>query len=328
MNFMTSMAATATALATAIGTNAANLSLPTSAALEEKQDTAVVYMTREISPEAILKLYHALGREAKGKVAVKISTGEPGGHNFLNPQLIAPFVDEVNGTIVECNTAYGGKRYTSEDHLKAAEQHGFTAIAPVEIMDAEGEVKLPLNDGKHLKYDIVGKSYPDYDFTVILSHFKGHAMGGFGGAVKNMSIGIASGNGKMYIHSAGATETRANGWKAAKQDDFLESMAEAAKAVADHAGDNIIYISVANNLSVDCDCDSNPADPEMHDIGILASLDPIALDKACTDLVRNSDDHGKIHLIERIDSRHGMHTLDYGEQIGLGSQTYKLIIED
>lgn len=328
MNFMTSMAATATALATAIGANAANLSLPTSAALEEKQDTAVVYMTREISPEAILKLYHALGREAKGKVAVKISTGEPGGHNFLNPQLIAPFVDEVNGTIVECNTAYGGKRYTSEDHLKAAEQHGFTAIAPVEIMDAEGEVKLPLNDGKHLKYDIVGKSYPDYDFTVILSHFKGHAMGGFGGAVKNMSIGIASGNGKMYIHSAGATETRANGWKAAKQDDFLESMAEAAKAVADHAGDNIIYISVANNLSVDCDCDSNPADPEMHDIGILASLDPIALDKACTDLVRNSDDHGKIHLIERIDSRHGMHTLDYGEQIGLGSQTYKLIIED
>lgn len=291
----------------------------------EASDSAVVYMTKEISPEAILKLYKALGREAHGKVAVKISTGEPGGHNFLNPQLIAPFVKLVDGTIVECNTAYGGKRYSTADHLKAAEDHGFTAIAPVDIMDADGEVKLPLADGKHLKYDIVGSHYPDYDFTVVLSHFKGHAMGGFGGAVKNMSIGIASGNGKMYIHSAGATETRDGGWKAAKQDDFLESMAEAAKSVADHAGDNILYISVANNLSVDCDCDSHPADPQMHDLGILASLDPVALDKACTDLVRSSEDHGKVHLIERIDSRHGMHTLDYGEQIGLGSQTYKLV---
>ncbi|MDE5869554.1 MAG: DUF362 domain-containing protein [Muribaculaceae bacterium] len=288
-------------------------------------NTSVVYMSKEISPEAIIKLYKALDREATGKVAVKISTGEPGGHNFLNPELIAPFVKLVNGTIVECNTAYQGRRYTADDHLKAAEEHGFTAIAPVDIMDAKGEVKLPLADGKHLKYDIVGASYPDYDFTVILSHFKGHAMGGFGGAVKNMSIGIASGNGKMYIHSAGATESRDGGWKAAQQDDFLESMAEAAKSVADHAGDKILYISVANNLSVDCDCDSSPEDPKMGDIGILASLDPIALDKACTDLVRNSDDHGKVHLIERIDSRHGMHTLDYGEKIGLGTQTYKLV---
>ncbi len=308
--------------------HASSTSANASASSAEPNDTAVVYMTREISPEAILKLYKALGREAKGKVAVKISTGEPGGHNFLNPQLIAPFVKLVDGTIVECNTAYAGQRYTVEDHLKAAQDHGFTAIAPVDIMDAEGEVKLPLKDGKHLKYDIVGSHYPDYDFTVILSHFKGHAMGGFGGAVKNMSIGIASGNGKMYIHSAGATETREDGWKGADQDDFLESMAEAAKSVADHAGDNIIYISVANNLSVDCDCSSHPEDPKMHDIGILASLDPIALDKASTDLVRNSDDHGKIHLIERIDSRHGMHTLDYGEKIGLGTQTYKLITLD
>lgn len=292
---------------------------------QESPDSALVYMTTEISPEAIVKLYKALGREASGKVAVKISTGEPGGHNFLDPQLIAPFVDLVHGTIVECNTAYAGKRFTAEDHLKAARDHGFTAIAPVDIMDAEGEVKLPLTDGKHLKYDIVGSHYPNYDFTVILSHFKGHAMGGFGGAVKNMSIGIASGNGKMYIHSAGATETREGGWKAAEQDDFLESMAEAAKSVADHAGENIIYISVANKLSVDCDCSSHPEDPQMHDIGILASLDPIALDKACTDLVRNSDDHGKIHLIERIDSRHGMHTLEYGEKIGLGTQAYKLV---
>ncbi|MDE6717391.1 MAG: DUF362 domain-containing protein [Muribaculaceae bacterium] len=294
-------------------------------AFSAKKDTSIVYMTSRITPDAIVELYNQLGREAKGKVAVKISTGEPGGHNFLNPQLIAPFVKLVNGTIVECNTAYAGKRYTAEDHIKAAEDHGFTAIAPVEIMDASGEVKLPIEGGKHLKYDIVGATYPDYDFTVILSHFKGHAMGGFGGAVKNMSIGIASGNGKMYIHSAGATESREGGWKAAEQDDFLESMAEAAKSVADHAGDNILYISVANNLSVDCDCNSHPEDPKMHDIGILASLDPIALDKACTDLVRNSEDHGKVHLIERIDSRHGMHTLDYGEEIGLGTQNYKLV---
>ncbi len=193
-------------------------------------------------------------------------------------------------------------------------------------MDAEGEVKLPLEGGKHLAYDIVGSHYPDYDFTVILSHFKGHAMGGFGGAVKNMSIGIASSNGKSYIHSAGKLDSVGGLWEnLAEQDDFLESMAEAAKAIADHCGDRIIYISVANNLSVDCDCDASPEDPKMGDIGILASLDPIALDKACTDLVRSSDDPGKVHLIERIDSRHGMHTLDYGEKIGLGSRTYKLV---
>ncbi|MDE6632145.1 MAG: DUF362 domain-containing protein [Muribaculaceae bacterium] len=289
-------------------------------------EPSVVYMTKEISPEAIVKLYKALGREANGKVAVKISTGEPGGHNYLQPTLIKDFVDLTKGTIVECNTAYTGKRFSTEDHRKAAEEHGFTAIADVDIMDADGEVKLPVKDGKHLKYDIVGSHYPDYDFTVILSHFKGHAMGGFGGAVKNMSIGIASSNGKSYIHTAGKLETADGIWgNIAQQDLFLESMAEAAKAVADHCGDNIIYINVANNLSVDCDCDSHPADPQMHDIGILASLDPIALDKACTDLVRSSDDHGKIHLIERIDSRHGMHTLDYGEEIGLGTQNYKIV---
>lgn len=295
----------------------------------QQPDSSTVYMTREISPEAIVKLYNALGRKAEGKVAIKISTGEPGGHNFLSPSLIADFVKLTDGTIVECNTAYEGRRFSTADHLKAAEDHGFTAIAPVDIMDSEGEVKLPVDSGRHLKYDIVGSHFPNYDFTVILSHFKGHAMGGFGGAVKNMSIGIASSNGKSYIHSAGALDTTAGLWDhIAQQDDFLESMAEAAKAVADHCGDNIIYISVANNLSVDCDCDSHPADPEMHDIGILASLDPIALDKACTDLVRNSDDHGKIHLIERIDSRNGMHTLDYGEKIGLGSQTYRIVSLD
>lgn len=288
----------------------------------ENENVPKVYMFKEISSPNLVKIYEALGREAKGKVAVKLSTGEPGGHNFLQPALIKELVQKIDGTIVECNTAYGGGRAKTADHLKAAEDHGFTAIAPVVIMDAEGETELPLKGGKHLKKDIVGKDYLNYDFTVVLSHFKGHAMGGFGGAIKNMSIGIASSNGKRYIHSAGASTSS---WGSPAQDDFLESMAEAAKAVADHCGDNILYISVANNLSVDCDCDSSPEDPKMGDIGILASLDPVALDKACTDLVRASEDHGKIHLIERIDSRHGMHTLDHAEAIGLGSQQYELV---
>lgn len=279
-------------------------------------------MFTEISSDNLVKIYEALGRKATGKVAVKISTGEPGGHNFLDPNLIKDLVQKVNGTIVECNTAYGGGRTNAADHMRAAEEHGFTAIAPVDIMDAEGEVELPLKGGRHLTRDIVGSHFLNYDFTIILSHFKGHAMGGFGGAIKNMSIGIASSNGKRYIHSAGTSTTS---WGNPSQDDFLESMAEAAKAVADHCGNNILYISVANNLSVDCDCDSSPEDPKMGDIGILASLDPVALDKACTDLVRSSEDHGKIHLIERIDSRNGMHTLDHAEALGLGSQKYELI---
>lgn len=283
-----------------------------------------VYMFSEISSENLVKIYDTLGRKAEGKVAVKLSTGEPGGHNFLQPDLIKDLVQKVGGTIVECNTAYGGGRADTENHLKAARQHGFTAIAPVDIMDAEGEVSPPVVGGKHLTEDFVGSHYPDYDFTIILSHFKGHAMGGFGGAVKNMSIGIASSKGKAWIHTAG--KTTENPWhNLPAQDDFLESMAEAAKAVADHCKDKIIYISVANNLSVDCDCDSSPEEPKMGDIGILASLDPVALDRACTDLVRQSPDSGKVHLIERIDSRHGMHTLTYAEEIGLGSQTYELI---
>lgn len=288
----------------------------------EHSEFPKVYMLKEITSQNLVKIYEALGREATGKVAVKLSTGEPGGHNFLQPALIKDLVQKVEGTIVECNTAYGGGRANTEAHRKAAADHGFTAIASVDIMDAEGETNLPLTGGKHLKRDIVGSHFLNYDFTIILSHFKGHAMGGFGGAIKNMSIGIASSNGKRYIHSAGASTTS---WGSPAQDDFLESMAEAAKAVADHCGERILYISVANNLSVDCDCDSSPEDPKMGDIGILASLDPVALDRACTDLVRNSGDHGKIHLIERIDSRHGMHTLDHAERIGLGSQKYELI---
>ena len=287
-----------------------------------KQETPVVYFTKDISPEALVKLYEALGVEAQGKVAVKISTGESEKSNHLRPEFIAPLVHKVNGTIVECNTAYGGNRCNTEDHLKAIAERGYDKIAPVDIMDSEGEIKIPVKDDKWIKYDIVGSHIANYDFTIDLSHFKGHAMGGFGGAIKNMSIGIASSNGKRLIHSAGTSTTS---WGNPAQDDFLESMAEAAKAVADHCGGNILYISVANNLSVDCDCDSSPADPEMGDIGILASLDPVALDRACTDLVRSSEDHGKIHLIERIDSRHGMHTLDHAESLGMGSQKYELV---
>lgn len=288
-----------------------------------------VYMYKEISSENLLKIYDMLGRKAEGRVAVKLSTGEPGNNNYLNPALIKDLVHKVNGTIIECNTAYGGGRADTESHLRAAADHGFTAIAKVDIMDADGEVSLPVAGGKHLKEDFVGKNYPDYDFTVVLSHFKGHPMGGFGGAIKNISIGIASSAGKAWIHSAGKTKSQTEVWKnLPPQDDFLESMTEAAKAIIDHCGDKILYISVANNLSVDCDCVAKPEDPKMGDIGILASLDPVALDKACVDMVRASEDHGKIHLIERIDSRNGMHTLDYAEQLGMGSRDYELVVLD
>ena len=291
---------------------------------QEKTANPKVYLTRTITPEALVRIYEALGREATGRVAVKLSTGEPGGHHFLQPALVAPLVRKVGGTIVECNTAYGGGRARTADHLKAAADHGFTAIAAVDIMDAEGETALPVEGGRHLAEDYVGKNFLNYDFTVVLSHFKGHAMGGFGGAIKNISIGIASSAGKAWIHSAGKTKNAAEMWSALPpQDDFLESMAEAANAVADHCGERILYINVMNNLSVDCD--AHPAAPEMGDIGILASTDPVALDKACVDLVYASDDPGKVHLIERIESRHGTHTLDHAAAIGLGDPDYELI---
>ena len=284
----------------------------TKAQAETTNQLPKVYFFKEISSENLVKIYEALGRKAEGKVAVKLSTGEPGNNNYLNPNLIKDLVQKINGTIIECNTAYGGGRANTEAHLKAAADHGFTAIAPVDIMDAEGEVALPVNGGKHLKEDYVGKNFLNYDFTVVLSHFKGHPMAGFGGALKNISIGIASSTGKAWIALP-------------HQDIFQESMAEASKAIIDHVGNKILYISVANNLSVDCDCVATPEDPKMGDIGILASLDPVALDRACIDLVRASEDHGKIHLIERIDSRNGMHNLEYAEQLGIGSQKYELV---
>ena len=285
-----------------------------------------VYFTRALTPEKVVELYRALGISLPDKVAVKLHSGEQGNQNFLGPDFWRPMIETVHGTVVECNTAYGGGRAHTEAHLKAAADHGFTAIAPVDIMDADGEVSLPVKGGRHLKENFVGSHYPRYDFTVVLSHFKGHAMGGFGGAVKNISIGIASSAGKAWIHSAGKTKNAAEMWSdLPAQDDFLESMAESAKSVADHCGDRILYISVMNNLSVDCDCDAHPEEPKMGDIGILASLDPVALDKACVDMVYASPDPGKSHLIERMESRHGIHTLEHAEAIGLGSQQYRLV---
>ncbi len=290
---------------------------------------STVYFTKEISNESLVKVYEALGRRAKGKVAVKISTGEPGGHNFLQPALIKGLVEKVNGTIVECNTAYQGKRYSTKDHYQAAVDHGFTAIAPVDIMDGTGEIKIPVKDTLHIKYDIVGATLPNYDFMIDLSHFKGHQMGGFGGALKNLSIGVASGNGKAYIHTAGNTENRNETWsKVAKQDDFLESMAAAAQAVADFFGENIVYINVMNNMSIDCDCNGHPANPTVKDIGILASLDPVALDKACVDLIyqiKPEEGNDPRALIERIEKLNGIHIVNHAEKIGLGTTNYKIV---
>ncbi|MEE0137395.1 DUF362 domain-containing protein [Fusobacterium ulcerans] len=282
-----------------------------------------VFMTKDISSEGLMKVYEALNKKTTGKVAVKISTGEPGGHNFLSSDLIKKLVTDVNGTIVECNTAYGGSRSTTAMHMQVAKDHGFTAIAPVDIQDAEGSISLPVKNGKHLTENLVGSHFKNYDSYIVISHFKGHAMGGFGGAIKNISIGIASAEGKALIHSAG--KSRTNPWGGA-QDPFLESMAEAAKTVSDELGGNMLYINVMNRLSVDCDCSSNPAEPDMHDIGILASFDPVALDKACVDLVYAAPD-GK-SLIERIESRNGTLTLKYAEEIGLGSQQYSLVNVD
>lgn len=282
----------------------------------------VVYMTKDISPEGLEKVYKALGRTPSGRVAVKLSTGEAGNNHYLSPDLIKNLVQSVNGTIVECNTAYGGARMNTAMHRQVAEDHGFTAIAQVDIMDADGSMSIPVTGGKHLKEDLVGKNLANYDSVMVLSHFKGHAMGGFGGAIKNISIGIASSEGKSFIHSGGtATGGFSMSWD---HINFLESMAEAAKGVVEYMGkDNMLYISVMNNISVDCDCDGNPAEPDMHDIGIFASLDPVALDQACVDQIYNAPD-GK-SVIERMESRQGTHTLKYAEEIGVGSRSYQLI---
>lgn len=288
-----------------------------------------VYMTKEISPESLVRIYKALGVPAHGHVAIKISTGEMGGNNYLKPTLIKGLVDEVNGTLVECCTAYGGSRQDKGKHWETVHAHGFDSIAPVDLMDEFGQMRIAVKDKRHIKYDIVGDHLANYDFMINLAHFKGHAMGGFGGVLKNQSIGVASTAGKAYIHTAGATDNPDSLWQnLPQQDAFLESMAAAAQGVADYFGKDIIYINVMNNMSVDCDCDSHPADPKLKDMGILASTDPVALDQACLDLVFNhkaapGDDEKP--LIERINRQHGTYITDYAERIGLGSKTYKLV---
>ena len=288
-----------------------------------------VYFVKDITPENLVKIYHVLGKEAKGKVAVKISTGESAQSNHLRPELIENLVKEVDGTLVECNTAYGGNRSTTANHRRAIEERGYGKIAPVDIMDEEGYIDIPVADTKYLKYDRVGSHLANYDFLINLAHFKGHAMGGFGGVLKNQSIGIASSEGKALIHTAGEYDDPKDAFKLHRgQDAFLESMAAAAQAVHDYFKGNVIYINVMNNLSVDCDCDGHPHAPEMKDIGILASLDPVALDKACLDLVFNHQStagDNSAPLVQRIDSRHGTHTVDHAAAIGLGSLSYDLI---
>ena len=288
-----------------------------------------VYFCKKITPENLIKIYEALGIELKGNVGVKVSTGEAGSRGYLKADLIGPLVKKINGTIIECNTAYPGKRNTAEDHMKVAEEHGFTSFANVDIMDAEGEMKIPVKDGKHLEYDLVGTHLDNYDSMLNLAHGKGHAMGGFGANIKNQSIGVASRNGKAYIHSAGSTTDPDELWeKLPKQEDFIEAMAESAKAVSDYFKDNnkqIAYITVMNFLSVDCDCDLHQTDPVMEDLGIVASLDPVANDQAFIDMIWASKEEEKKKLQERIDRQVGRHILPYAEEIGLGSREYELI---
>lgn len=290
---------------------------------EAAQGTPVVYMTQEITPEGLMAVYQALQWEPQGRVAVKLSTGEPPASNYLRPELIAGLVQSLDGTIVECNTAYGGSRAETAMHYQVAEDHGFTAIADFQILDEEGSMTLPVQGGTRLSENYVGAAFDDYDSYLVLSHFKGHSMAGYGGAIKNISIGLGSSEGKAWVHSAGSSLT--NPW-GGDQDAFLESMAEAGKSVSDYLGDQIVYINVMNRLSVDCDCDGSPAEPDMHDIGILASFDPVALDQACVDLVYSAEDGAS--LIQRIESRNGLHTLEHAEEIGLGSRTYELVSID
>ncbi|MBQ3348160.1 DUF362 domain-containing protein [Candidatus Saccharibacteria bacterium] len=290
---------------------------------------AKVYYTKEVTPEGLFKVYRALGVELPGKVGVKVSTGERGAKGYLKADLIGEFVKSLNGTIVECNTAYPGARNTADEHMKVAQEHGFTDFAEVDIMDADGEMKIPFERGKHLKYDLVGSHFDDYGAFVNLAHGKGHMMGGFGANLKNQSIGFASRNGKAYIHSCGKTENPDECWESEhEQIDFIESMAEAATAVADYLHEKerpIVYITVMNALSTSCDCDANQDEPVMEDLGIVASLDPVANDQAFIDLVWRSSDPGAVKLQERIDSRLGREILPYAEQLGLGRREYELV---
>lgn len=287
-----------------------------------------VYFTKNITPEKSIEIYEKLGVELTGKVGVKVSTGEAGSKGYLKADLIKPLVTKLNGTIIECNTAYPGERNNAKDHMKVAIEHGFD-FTDIDIMDADGDFKIPVKNGKHLKYDLIGNNFKNYDSILNLAHGKGHAMGGFGANLKNQSIGIASRNGKAYIHSCGKTEDPTLCWMSKhEQKDFIESMAEAAKAVSDYLEDNnkkIVYITVANNISLDCDCDAHQGDPVIADIGIFASTDPVANDQAFIDAIWQTHEEGTPAIQERIDTREGRHITEYAESLGLGSTDYELI---
>lgn len=289
---------------------------------QEEISSSVVYFTSDISPEGLMAVYEALEWEPTGSVAIKLSTGEPPASNYLEPDLIQELVQSVDGTIVECNTAYGGSRTETAMHMQVAEDHGFTAIADVDILDADGSMELPVEGGTRLQSNLVGSHFENYDSYIVLSHFKGHAMAGFGGAIKNISIGLGSKEGKCLIHTSGKSNTSPWG---GDQTGFTESMAEAGKSVSDYLGngERIIYISVLNNISIDCDCDGNPAEPDIHDIGIVTSTDPVAIDQACIDLAFAAE--GSEALQDRVNSRNGLHTLEHAQEIGLGNRHYELV---
>ena len=285
-----------------------------------------VYFTKEITPESLIKIYEALGVNLKGKVAVKLHSGEDGNQNYLRPDFMKGLVEKLNATVVECNTAYDGARTNNKDHRELLHKHGWDEYYTVDLMDEDGDVELDIPNGKVLKKNYVGKNINNYDSMLVLSHFKGHPMGGFGGALKQLSIGCASRRGKAYIHGAGTTEDADYVWShLPEQDAFLESMADAASSIVEHFKGNIAFINVMKNMSVDCDCCAIAEDPCMKDIGILASLDPVAIDQACIDLVNKSDDEGKEHFLERVNSRHGTHTIDAANELGFGSKEYELI---
>lgn len=289
-------------------------------------EKAKVYFTKEVSKEALIKVYEALNKELKGKVAVKLHSGEDGNQNYVRPEFVKPLIDKVNGTVVECNTAYNGARNTTEKHKKLMEKHGWTKYFDVDIMDAKEDLKLDVEGGTILKENYVGKNIENYDSMLVLSHFKGHPIGGFGGALKQLSIGCASTKGKCYIHTAGKSLVPEKLWdNLPEQDRFLESMADAAKSVVKYFDVNMAFVNIMCNLSVDCDCCAVAEDPCMKDIGTLASLDPVALDQACIDLIYNSSDKGRDHFVERVESRHGVHTIEAAEKIGVGTREYELI---
>ena len=284
-----------------------------------------VYFTKDLSSDSLIKLYDILGKKLEGRVAVKVHSGEAGNQNFLHPEYFKDIINYVNGTVVECNTAYSGERDTTEKHIKLMENHGWSKYFNVDIMDSEGDLILDVPYGKVINKNYVGKNILNYDSMLVLSHFKGHPMGGYGGALKQLSIGCASSKGKRYIHCVGKENGSYEDMFKVEQDKFLEAMAESAKSVVDYFDGNIVYINVMSNMSVDCDCCATAKDPCIKDIGILASLDPIAIDQACIDLVFNSNDPGKSHLIERINSRNGIHTIEVAEGLGYGSREYELI---